>query len=72
MAGFREPVRGGAAREKKQAGSQDPLRIGANIFISFIGAGILGLPHAFKKVRALTSLMLLKVVNCLYFFGSHD
>jgi hypothetical protein len=37
-------------REKTPAGSSDPVRIGANIVISFLGAGILGLPHAFKKV----------------------
>lgn len=31
-------------------GSKHPVKIIANIFISFIGAGVLGLPYAFKEV----------------------
>ena len=31
-------------------GSKSPVKIMANIFISFIGAGVLGLPFAFKEV----------------------
>jgi hypothetical protein len=31
-------------------GSKSPVKIFANIFISFIGAGVLGLPFAFKEV----------------------
>ena len=31
-------------------GTNSHLKIFANIFISFIGAGILGLPYAFKEV----------------------
>lgn len=31
-------------------GTNSNLKIFANIFISFIGAGILGLPFAFKEV----------------------
>ena len=31
-------------------GSKSPIKIFANIFISFIGAGVLGLPFAFKEV----------------------
>ena len=34
------------------SGPNDPLKIFANIFISFIGAGVLGLPYAFKRVRS--------------------
>ena len=30
--------------------TRDPVKIVANIFISFIGAGVLGLPYAFKRV----------------------
>ena len=30
--------------------TRDPVKIIANIFISFIGAGVLGLPYAFKRV----------------------
>ena len=32
------------------AGAKQPIKIMANIFISFIGAGILGLPYVFKGV----------------------
>ena len=32
------------------SGSKSPAKIMANIFISFIGAGVLGLPFAFKEV----------------------
>ena len=31
-------------------GTGNPIKIMANIFISFIGAGVLGLPYAFKEV----------------------
>ena len=31
-------------------GTDSRIKIFANIFISFIGAGILGLPYAFKEV----------------------
>ena len=31
-------------------GTDSRVKIFANIFISFIGAGILGLPYAFKEV----------------------
>ena len=36
-------------------GVRDPVKIVANIFISFIGAGVLGLPYAFKRVSMLTT-----------------
>lgn len=32
-------------------GAKNSIKIFANIFISFIGAGILGMPHAFREVR---------------------
>lgn len=35
-------------------GTDSKVKIFANIFISFIGAGILGLPYAFKEVRFLS------------------
>ncbi len=31
-------------------GAKSPVKIFANIFISFVGAGVLGLPFAFKEV----------------------
>jgi len=36
--------------EMHDEGTNSHLKIFANIFISFIGAGILGLPYAFKEV----------------------
>ena len=36
-----------------QGGTSSHYKIFANIFISFIGAGILGLPFAFKEVHVL-------------------
>lgn len=32
------------------AGTKSPVKIVANIFISFLGSGVLGLPYAFKEV----------------------
>ena len=32
-------------------GATNPVKIFANIFISFVGAGGLGLPFAFKEVK---------------------
>jgi amino acid permease len=35
-------------------GTKHPAKILANIFIAFIGAGVLGLPFAFKEVCMMT------------------
>ena len=35
-------------------GAKSSIKIFANIFISFIGAGILGMPHAFKEVSQIS------------------
>lgn len=34
-------------------GARSSIKMFANIFISFIGAGILGMPHAFREVGVL-------------------
>ena len=39
----------------KSVGITSPAKIIANIFISFIGAGMLGLPYAFKEVSKIFS-----------------
>ena len=39
-----------AAGGETGPGSKSLVKIFANIFISFIGAGVLGLPYAFKEV----------------------
>ena len=44
-------------------GTDSRIKVFANIFISFIGAGILGLPYAFKEVSRLNSL----VVRVIFF-----
>ena len=36
-------------------GTDSKVKVFANIFISFIGAGILGLPYAFKEVSWLAT-----------------
>lgn len=33
-------------------GSTEPIKIAGNIFVSFIGAGVLGMPFAFEQVRS--------------------
>jgi len=45
------------------AGVRDPVKIVANIFISFIGAGVLGLPFAFKKAGILEGVVVMCVVS---------
>lgn len=35
---------------RTSSGITSPAKIIANVFISFIGAGLLGLPYAFKEV----------------------
>jgi len=49
----------------KMAGSgpNDPLKIFANIFISFIGAGVLGLPYAFKRAGLLEGIIVMMIVS---------
>ena len=36
--------------DESHEGSKEPIKIMGNIFVSFIGAGILGMPFAFKQV----------------------
>jgi len=44
-------------------GTKDPVKIVANIFISFIGAGVLGLPYAFKKAGLLEGALVMVFVS---------
>ena len=64
---------------KKSHGITNSFKIIANIFISFIGAGMLGLPYAFKEVSLLCIieyfffpffLGLYGLLGLLGFFGS--
>ncbi len=53
---------------------QDTIRVIANIFISFIGAGVLGLPYAFKQAGLLEGKLDLKMAVKIYlnhFFRLH-
>jgi len=43
--------------------TRDPIKIVANIFISFIGAGVLGLPYAFKKAGILEGIVVMIAVS---------
>lgn len=47
-------------------GTKDPVKIVANIFISFIGAGVLGLPYAFKRAGLLEGVL---VMLCVSYFA---
>ena len=48
-------------------GSKSITKIFANIFISFIGAGVLGLPFAFKEVRTSSFLIIcLRLFDVLF------
>merc|ERR1712129_302938 len=44
-------------------GVRDPVKIVANIFISFIGAGVLGLPYAFKRAGILAGIVVMCFVS---------
>ncbi|KAK7496453.1 hypothetical protein BaRGS_00012375 [Batillaria attramentaria] len=43
-------------------GSKHPVKIFANIFIAFIGAGVLGLPYAFKEAGILEGIFIMTFV----------
>jgi len=45
------------------SGTRDPVKIVANIFISFIGAGVLGLPYAFKRAGILEGIVVMCFVS---------
>ncbi|XP_062577527.1 uncharacterized protein LOC134239364 [Saccostrea cucullata] len=47
------------------AGSRNPVKIFANIFISFIGAGVLGLPFAFKEAGILEGVVVMTLVGII-------
>lgn len=50
-----------------EAGTRSPIKIFGNIFISFIGAGVLGLPYAFKEAGVLEGCIVLCFVGFLSF-----
>lgn len=43
-------------------GSSNPVKIFANILIAFIGAGVLGLPYAFKEAGILEGILIMSFV----------
>ncbi|XP_070553065.1 uncharacterized protein [Ptychodera flava] len=46
-------------------GAKSPVKIFANIFISFIGAGVLGLPYAFREAGVIEGVFIMTVVGAL-------
>lgn len=44
-------------------GATNPLKIVANIFISFIGAGVLGLPYAYKEAGLAEGILIMVIVG---------
>lgn len=46
-------------------GSKHPVKIVANIFISFIGAGVLGLPFAFKEAGIVEGTIVMALVGII-------
>ncbi|KAL4230317.1 hypothetical protein ACF0H5_010700 [Mactra antiquata] len=46
-------------------GTKNPVKIFANIFISFIGAGVLGLPFAFKEAGILEGAIVMTLVGAV-------
>ncbi|XP_075240567.1 uncharacterized protein LOC142336005 [Convolutriloba macropyga] len=45
--------------------SDNPVQIFGNVFISFIGAGVLGLPYAFKEAGFLEGILIMSMVAVL-------
>jgi amino acid permease len=54
-----------AAAAAGEQGTRSALHIMANIFISFIGAGVLGLPYAFRQAGLLQGIVLMLLVCAL-------
>ncbi|KAJ8298168.1 hypothetical protein KUTeg_024699 [Tegillarca granosa] len=48
-----------------KVGTRHPVKIFANIFISFIGAGVLGLPFAFKEAGILEGIIVMSIVGVI-------
>ena len=48
-------------------GTKSIPKVFGNIFISFIGAGVLGLPYAFKEVRHVYTSNTCIMINFLFF-----
>lgn len=46
-------------------GTDSKVKVFANIFISFIGAGILGLPYAFKEAGLIEGIVIMAVVGAV-------
>ncbi|XP_050417688.1 uncharacterized protein LOC126831105 [Patella vulgata] len=54
-----------ASTNSDPGGSKNQIKIFANIFISFIGAGILGLPYAFKESGILEGAFIMTAVGII-------
>lgn len=50
-------------------GTSSTVKVFGNIFISFIGAGVLGLPYAFKEAGILEGVTIMVLVGCLSIYA---
>ncbi|KAI0219624.1 Amino acid transporter AVT3B [Lamellibrachia satsuma] len=49
----------------ESVGLKNPIKIMANIFISFIGAGVLGLPYAFKEAGIIEGFCMMSAIGII-------
>lgn len=50
-------------------GNSSPIQVAVNIFISFVGSGMLGMPYAFKQSGWLLGIMALSVMSTLNIYA---
>ena len=48
------------------SGPFSPLRLCANIFIAFVGAGVLGLPYAFREAGVVVGALVMIFVAAVW------
>lgn len=46
------------------------MKLFSNVFISFVGAGVLGLPYAFKEAGLLEAILVMTFISALWFVSS--
>eukprot|EP00045_Choanoeca_perplexa_P006754 m.58463 g.58463 ORF g.58463 m.58463 type:complete len:76 (+) comp13765_c0_seq2:169-396(+) len=56
-------MHGGSSNDKDFT----PMKLFSNVFISFVGAGVLGLPYAFKEAGLLQGTLTMIAVSCIWY-----